>query len=314
MSVAEHIKSAANTTRCHRSKEKIWTLIYIILGISDPVRSKTLAARKAARRLVRELALDGFANPTLQNKLYKETAMYNEARLGRRKELSPEEYLQTRLAPYHLLYCLSDKVLDQKCHIRIGRNWVKQRTGLKRKIRPRDLSQKGFRIWLRSETHKSISQFLECDPDPLDNCVSWDRIEHVQIDRHRRAGYRPFRFDRSRFWDVRDPERILECFEERGLWKWRGQCFEEEALSTARAVVQEMKAASTPQTKRYLASLEKLIASGTDPESLEDRELAANIKISSQRIRQLRHNLKPYLSRLWRTSSPYEYRSAYAWL
>ena len=183
---------------------------------------------------------------------------------------------------------------------------------------PRDLGPEQLIKWLRSETYNSISRHLEAiaesdleQQDPLDNALPLQDFENVWRDENAPIS---FRFDRGRFWDVRDPLLILECLEEKGLWRWRGNRLQPEAPAPAERIVAEMKAHATPQTGRYLRSLERLIAKGIEPQLLEDRELAAKIKITSQRIRQLRHNLKPYLSHLRRTSSHYLDRTPYNWL
>jgi len=263
------------------SEDKARLLLSSILKIKDCLRTKSLNARKAVHRLAKELRFVGFANPKLQKQLYKETLSYRTSQPLRRTQIRPEQYLQQRLAPYHLLHVLSDKVLDAPQYIRIGKDWITHKTSsAKRRIVPRDLGPEQLIKWLRSETYNSISRHLEAiaesdleQQDPLDNALPLQDFENVWRDENAPIS---FRFDRRRFWDVRDPLLILECLEEKGLWRWRGNRLQPEAPAPAERIVAEMKAHATPQTGRYLRSLERLIAKGIEPQLLEDRELAAN--------------------------------------
>jgi hypothetical protein len=225
---------------------------------------------------------------------------------------TPEEYFQKWLAPLHLLTVLSDINLCTPRFIRIGKNWIKDDAGFKKKIAPDALERRAFVGWLKAEIYNSIERGLSEDidfeaeeSDPADWPVKLDQIENPWGNKdpwdseetwnRSRQLYDPSLVNNQNhirwFWNRNDPAVIMERLEDKGLWDWSRVSRDAPRPQTNGAgdLLLRIKSESSPQARQYIDSLERLLAKDTDPSDFEDRELSALIEISSQRIRQLRH-------------------------
>lgn len=250
--------------------DRMWSSVSSILHSNDD-----RTAWQAACRLAKEYK-PGLADRGAQKQLWKNA-----------KPHRPELYLQDVLMPQEILRILSDEYLSEPRYIRIGKRWVTDGDGTKIKIPAKKLPRIDFLKWIQAEIYKNITiELLKERREkilfgyPVDPIIIAESLDDYRKfwDGSTYANYEKISF----FLDEsNDPAALLEERQER-----------QSKSNQPSELLSRIRAKASPQRKKYIEGLKRLISKGTDPSSLEDKELSSLLDLSPQRIQQLRSDFR----------------------